>query len=293
MGSHRRRTLSARRTLRRPAGAPLGVLLGERAHEGALRGGAGLALRPRGDGDLPGAVRRGARARRGAAHRLRRGGLRAHQGHRGDHAPRRESPASCSCARSSSCASPGASTSGSPPRTSTTWPTRVCCAATSRSRSCRCSTGWWPGSPISPGSGGPSRFPRARMGSARRRARLARRWRSSSRGSSACAARLAGFRFSGKLNGATGNWSALHAVARGFDWIALSRSFVGGLDLDHNFATTQIEDHDTWAEYFNLVRQVNNVLLDLDQDVWLYLSLGCCARWRAGARSAPRRCRTR
>ena len=38
--------------------------------------------------------------------------------------------------------------------------------------------------------------------------------------------------------------------------------------------TTQIEDHDTWASYLNWVKQINNIVLDLDRDVWLYLTLG-------------------
>lgn len=86
--------------------------------------------------------------------------------------------------------------------------------------------------------------------------------------------KLVAFRFSGKLNGATGNWAAMVAAFPAFDWIAFSRRFVEGHGLAFNLATTQIEDHDSLAEYFNLTRSVNNVVLDLDQDFWLYLSLG-------------------
>jgi adenylosuccinate lyase len=94
--------------------------------------------------------------------------------------------------------------------------------------------------------------------------------------------RLASFRFRGKLNGATGNWSAMIAAFPAFDWVALSRRFVEERGLEANVVTTQIEDHDAWAEYFNLVRSVNNVLIDLDRDFWLYL---CLALLRAPARA--------
>ena len=46
------------------------------------------------------------------------------------------------------------------------------------------------------------------------------------------------------------------------------------MDLEYNPATTQIEDHDTWGAYFAIVRQLNNILLDLDRDMWMYLTLG-------------------
>jgi len=81
-------------------------------------------------------------------------------------------------------------------------------------------------------------------------------------------------RFAGKLNGATGNYAAMLAALPDFDWPSFARAFLEGLGLELNPATTQIEDHDTWATYFNLTRQVNNVLLDLDQDAWLYISYG-------------------
>ncbi|HHJ53259.1 MAG TPA: adenylosuccinate lyase, partial [Caldithrix abyssi] len=85
---------------------------------------------------------------------------------------------------------------------------------------------------------------------------------------------LRAFRFRGKLNGATGNFSALVAAFPQYDWIEFSRQFLQSLDLEYNPATTQIEDHDTWGAYFAIVRQLNNILLDFDRDMWLYLTLG-------------------
>ncbi len=82
------------------------------------------------------------------------------------------------------------------------------------------------------------------------------------------------FRFSAKLNGATGNFSAFKAAFPEFDWLAFSRDFLRKYDLEPNLVTTQIEDHDSWAAYLNLSKQINNVILDLDRDLWLYLTLG-------------------
>ena len=82
------------------------------------------------------------------------------------------------------------------------------------------------------------------------------------------------FRFRGKLNGATGNWSALAAADPDFDWIAFSERFIVSLGLEFNGATTQIEDHDAWSEYFSITRRINTILLDLDTDAWEYISRG-------------------
>ncbi len=84
--------------------------------------------------------------------------------------------------------------------------------------------------------------------------------------------KLCDFRFTGKLNGAVGNFSAMLAAFPEYDWIQFAVHFVQSLGLVHNSATTQIEDHDTWADYFNITRQINNIVLDLDQDVWQYIA---------------------
>ena len=82
------------------------------------------------------------------------------------------------------------------------------------------------------------------------------------------------FRFRAKLNGATGNYSALLAAFPQYDWLDFSQRFVQTLGLEFNVATTQIEDHDTYGEYFALNKQTANIVLDLDRDMWLYLTLG-------------------
>jgi adenylosuccinate lyase len=86
--------------------------------------------------------------------------------------------------------------------------------------------------------------------------------------------RLANVRISGKLNGAVGNYNA-HVVAYpDVDWRALSQSLVSSLGLEFNAYTTQIEPHDTLAELFDAYAAVNTVMLDLDRDLWGYISLG-------------------
>jgi adenylosuccinate lyase len=78
----------------------------------------------------------------------------------------------------------------------------------------------------------------------------------------------------GKMNGAVGNYNA-HAVAYpGFPWEAFCRKFVERLGLEFNPYTTQIEPHDALAELFDAFARTNAVLLDLDRDVWGYVSLG-------------------
>jgi len=80
------------------------------------------------------------------------------------------------------------------------------------------------------------------------------------------------FTFSGKLNGAIGNYSAWLSAFPEYDWLNFSHKFLEQYGLEPNIATTQIEDHDTWATYFNLTRQINNIVMDLDVDCWLYIS---------------------
>lgn len=78
----------------------------------------------------------------------------------------------------------------------------------------------------------------------------------------------------GKFNGAVGNFNAHSIAYPELDWEAVSRSFVEGLGLTYNPLTTQIESHDYVAETFHTLARFNNILLDFDRDMWLYISLG-------------------
>lgn len=78
----------------------------------------------------------------------------------------------------------------------------------------------------------------------------------------------------GKLNGATGTFSAHHAASPDTDWPALSKEFVDGLGLEWNPLTTQIESHDSMAEIFDGIAHAGRVLHNLATDIWTYISLG-------------------
>jgi adenylosuccinate lyase len=86
--------------------------------------------------------------------------------------------------------------------------------------------------------------------------------------------RIAQVAILGKINGAVGNYNAHLAAYPDFDWERFSRRFVEGLALEFNPYTTQIEPHDWLAELLDAYARANSVLLDLDRDVWGYISLG-------------------
>jgi len=78
----------------------------------------------------------------------------------------------------------------------------------------------------------------------------------------------------GKVNGAVGNYNAHLAAYPDVDWERLAARVVAGLGLEFNPYTTQIEPHDYMAELFDALARANTVLIDLDRDVWGYVSLG-------------------
>ncbi|HEX6298274.1 MAG TPA: adenylosuccinate lyase [Burkholderiales bacterium] len=78
----------------------------------------------------------------------------------------------------------------------------------------------------------------------------------------------------GKVNGAVGNYNAHLAAYPGLAWERFCRRFVERLGLEFNPYTTQIEPHDWLAELLDAYAHANCVLLDLDRDLWGYISLG-------------------
>ena len=78
----------------------------------------------------------------------------------------------------------------------------------------------------------------------------------------------------GKINGAVGNYNAHLAAYPDYDWETFARRFVESLGLEFNPYTIQIEPHDALAELFDAFARANTILIDLDRDVWGYISLG-------------------
>ena len=78
----------------------------------------------------------------------------------------------------------------------------------------------------------------------------------------------------GKINGAVGNYNAHVAAYPAVDWPAFAQRFVSDLNLGFNAYTTQIEPHDAMAELFDAVARTNTILIDLDRDIWNYISFG-------------------
>lgn len=78
----------------------------------------------------------------------------------------------------------------------------------------------------------------------------------------------------GKINGAVGNFNAHLVSYPEVNWPEFAKGFVESLGLTWNAYTTQIEPHDYIAELFAAVQRFNTVLIDLNRDIWSYISIG-------------------
>jgi adenylosuccinate lyase len=78
----------------------------------------------------------------------------------------------------------------------------------------------------------------------------------------------------GKINGAVGNYNAHLSAYPEIDWESFARRFVESLGLTFNPYTIQIEPHDYMAELFDAISRVDTVLIDLNRDIWGYISVG-------------------
>ena len=85
---------------------------------------------------------------------------------------------------------------------------------------------------------------------------------------------IQGVELLGKINGAVGNYNAHLSAYPAIDWAANAKEFVESLGLDWNPYTTQIEPHDYIAELYDAIARFNTILIDLDRDIWGYISLG-------------------
>lgn len=89
------------------------------------------------------------------------------------------------------------------------------------------------------------------------------------------AKRIADVEILGKMNGAVGNFNAHLSAYPDFDWQAFAKTVIENeLGLTWNPYTIQIEPHDYMAELFDAIARANTILIDLDRDLWGYISLG-------------------
>jgi hypothetical protein len=80
--------------------------------------------------------------------------------------------------------------------------------------------------------------------------------------------------FSAKFGGATGNFNAHNVAYPNVDWVTFANSFVNNqLGLDRSQTTTQIEHYDNLAALFDGLKRINTIILDLDRDMWTYISM--------------------
>ncbi len=79
---------------------------------------------------------------------------------------------------------------------------------------------------------------------------------------------------SGKFGGATGNFNAHHAAYPAIDWPAFAAKFLkDNLHIERESFTTQISNYDNLAALFDALRRINTIILDLDRDIWMYVSM--------------------
>jgi adenylosuccinate lyase len=80
--------------------------------------------------------------------------------------------------------------------------------------------------------------------------------------------------FAAKFGGATGNFNAHHVAYPAVDWKKFGKKFVENeLKLHYSFPTTQIEHYDHMAAFFDGLKRINSILIDLNRDIWQYISM--------------------
>jgi adenylosuccinate lyase len=86
--------------------------------------------------------------------------------------------------------------------------------------------------------------------------------------------RIAAVALLGKINGAVGNYNAHLSAYPDVDWEKLAQKFVEARGITFNPYTIQIEPHDYMAELFDSFARLNTILIDLNRDIWSYISVG-------------------
>ena len=81
-------------------------------------------------------------------------------------------------------------------------------------------------------------------------------------------------KISAKFGGATGNFNAHHVAYPAYDWRAFANRFVSEkLGLEREQYTTQISNYDNLGALFDAIRRINTIIIDLDRDFWMYISM--------------------
>lgn len=83
---------------------------------------------------------------------------------------------------------------------------------------------------------------------------------------------LDNIKFSTKFGGAVGNFNAHHVAAPEVNWSQFADDFIESMGMYRHKYTTQIDHYDNYANLFDVIRRINTILIDLDQDIWLYIS---------------------
>jgi adenylosuccinate lyase len=79
--------------------------------------------------------------------------------------------------------------------------------------------------------------------------------------------------YTAKFGGATGNFNAHHVAYPNVDWVEFGNHFLNSLGLKRNQTTTQIDHYDTLAALFDALKRMNTILIDLNRDMWAYISM--------------------
>ena len=81
-------------------------------------------------------------------------------------------------------------------------------------------------------------------------------------------------KFTAKFGGATGNFNAHHVAYPSYDWRTFGNQFVSEkLSLEREQWTTQISNYDHMGSIFDAIRRINTIIIDLDRDFWMYISM--------------------
>lgn len=84
---------------------------------------------------------------------------------------------------------------------------------------------------------------------------------------------LKGCKITAKFGGATGNFNAHHVAYPQYDWRTFGNRFIEKLGLEREQWTTQISNYDHLGALFDAVRRINTIIIDLDRDFWMYISM--------------------